>query len=127
MMTTTTTKDCGCHDRRSDPARSRRRECIPCEIPPACRNYYYKGKLLTTRDFDQEQTYHRDQLRLHQLMLHGWGVACGFKVSRHPICPDRHIVVEPGFAVDRCGREARLAGPMNPAARDRRRTRSPPG
>jgi hypothetical protein len=80
-------------------------ECVPCNIPPFCRNNYFTGKLLTERDFTAEQTYTIDKLRLHHLMLHGWGVVCGLKVTSHPHCPDLRIVVEPGMAVDSCGRE----------------------
>ncbi len=80
-------------------------DCLPCTIPPFCRNHYYTGKLLTERDFSAEQRYAIDKLRLHHLALHGWGVVCGLEVKPHPYCPDRRIVVTPGLAIDRCGRE----------------------
>ncbi len=82
-----------------------KRECLPCDIPPFCRNNYFTGKLLTERDFTDEQRYEIDKLRLHQLELHGWGVVCGLKVKPQPYCPDLRIVIEPGFAIDRCGRQ----------------------
>src|SRR5262249_55756065 len=37
--------------------------------------------------------------------LHGWGVVCGLKVIPHPYCPALRIVIEPGLAIDGCGRE----------------------
>jgi hypothetical protein len=85
--------------------------CFPCDIPAFCRSHYYRGKLLTERDFADEQQYHRDRMRLHTLALHGWGVVCGLKVRPHPHCPDRRLVVEEGLAIDRCGREIRVLKP----------------
>ncbi len=84
------------------------RTCLPCDIPAFCRNNYYRGKLLTERDFTDEQRYGVDKMRLHTLALHGWGVVCGLIVSRHPNCPEKRLVVGPGLAIDGCGREIRL-------------------
>ena len=82
---------------------SRKRECVPCDIPPFCRNNYFTGKLLTERDLTAEQRYMTDKLRLHLLALHGWGVVCGLKVKPHPYCPELKLVVEAGLAIDPCG------------------------
>jgi hypothetical protein len=82
--------------------------CAPCDIPPFCRNHYYRGKLLTEREFNDEQRYGIDKHRLHNVALHGWGVVCGLHVKPHPYCPDRKLVVEEGLAIDSCGREIRL-------------------
>jgi hypothetical protein len=82
--------------------------CEPCEIPALCRNNYFTGKLLTEHDFKAEQRYFYDKLRLHHLALHGWGVVCGLKVKPHPYCPQLRFIVEPGLAIDGCGREVRL-------------------
>lgn len=82
--------------------------CAPCDIPPFCRNYYYRGKLLTEREFDDEQRYGIDKHRLHNVALHGWGVVCGLQVQPHPHCPERKLVVEEGLAIDSCGREVRI-------------------
>lgn len=87
---------------------SPQRECLPCDIPPFCRNNYYTGKLLTQRDLTAEQRYLIDKSRLHQLALHGWGVVCGLKVKPHPHCPQLRIIVEPGLAIDPCGRMIRV-------------------
>jgi hypothetical protein len=86
------------------------RECkpIPCDIPEFCRNNYFTGKLLTERDLTAEQRYLIDKLRLHHIALHGWGVICGLRVRSHPHCPDRRVIVEPGLAVDPCGRFIRV-------------------
>jgi len=85
-------------------------ECkpIPCDIPEFCRNNYFTGKLLTERDLTAEQRYMIDKLRLHHIALHGWGVICGLKVRSHPHCPDRRAIIEPGLAIDPCGRFIRV-------------------
>ncbi|MGD8277972.1 MAG: hypothetical protein PVH00_08095, partial [Gemmatimonadota bacterium] len=79
--------------------------CLPCDIPAFCRNNYFTGKLLTERDLTAEQRYFIDKLRLHHVALHGWGVVCGLRVRPHEHCPDLRIVIEPGLAIDGCGRE----------------------
>jgi hypothetical protein len=89
-------------------------DCLPCDIPPFSRNNYFTGKLLTERDFTAEQQYAANKLRLHHVALHGWGVVCGLKVTPHPICPALRIVVEPGIAVDGCGREIRITEKVEP-------------
>jgi hypothetical protein len=83
-------------------------DCLPCGIPPFSRNNYFTGKLLTERDFSAEQQYFIDKFRLHHASLHGWGVVGGLKVKPHPICPHLRVVVEPGIAIDGCGREIRV-------------------
>ena len=87
------------------PPEGRKRECLPCDIPRFCRNHFFTGKLLTERDFSAEQRYGIDKLRLHHLALHGWGAVCGLGVRPHPYCPEKRIVVDPGLAIDGCGRE----------------------
>ena len=83
-------------------------KCLPCDLPPFCRNNYFTGKLLTERDLTAEQRYLNDKLRLHHLALHGWGVICGLRVRSHPHCPDLRVIVEPGLAIDPCGRFIRV-------------------
>src|SRR3954447_723236 len=87
-------------------------ECLPCEIPAFCRAHYYRGKLLTERDFRDEQRYGIDKHRLHNLALHGWGVVCGLALRPHPHCPELRFIVEPGLALDSCGREVRVLEPL---------------
>lgn len=81
---------------------------IPCDLPPFCRNNYFTGKLLTERDLTAEQRYAMDKLRLHHVALHGWGIICGLKVRSHPYCPQLKVIVEPGLAIDPCGRFIRV-------------------
>ena len=79
--------------------------CMPCDVPTLCRNAFFTGKLLTERDFTLEQQYFIDKSRLHYLALHGWGIACGLTLTPHPYCPQLRVYIEPGLAIDGCGRE----------------------
>jgi DNA-binding beta-propeller fold protein YncE len=84
--------------------------CPECDILQRSRNNYFTGKLLVERDFTDEQRYTTGKLRRHNQRLHGWGVACGLKVEEHPnpACQAQYVVVEPGTAIDCCGREILL-------------------
>jgi len=81
--------------------------CVECDIPQLARNNYFTGKLLVERDFTDEQRYTLGKLRRHNQRLHGWGAVCGLKVKQHPNpgCQDRFVLIEPGTAIDCCGRE----------------------
>jgi DNA-binding beta-propeller fold protein YncE len=81
--------------------------CPECEFTPFARNHYFTGKLLVERDFRDEQRYYVDKLRLHEHRLHGSGVVCGLKVKQSPTkeCQSRFVCIEPGLAIDCCGRE----------------------
>ncbi len=81
--------------------------CIPCGIRTFTRNTYFNGKLLVERDFEAEQAYIVGKDRLHNSLLHGYGTVCGLKVVPHPNpeCQDLYVCIEPGVALDCCGRE----------------------
>ena len=79
-------------------------ECGICKIPYFERNNYYYGKLMTVRDFFQEQCYFNEKRWLVNRMVGGWGVVCGLVVRPKEGEPDK-VIVTPGFAIDRCGRE----------------------
>lgn len=81
--------------------------CPVCRFEPFSRNHYFDGKFMVARDFTDEQRYYVDKLRHHHARLHGWGVVCGLKVKQHPneACRDRFVCIEPGSAIDCCGRE----------------------
>jgi len=81
--------------------------CPACNFGPFTRNNYFTGKLLVERDFTDETRFHMEKLRHHQQQLHGWGVVCGLKVKQHQNekCRDRFVCIEPGSAVDCCGRD----------------------
>ncbi len=71
------------------------------------RNRYFTGKFMTACDFKTDPAYFLDRHRLHNRLLHGWGVVCGLEVVAHPnpACRDRWVAVEPGIALDAAGRE----------------------
>jgi len=81
--------------------------CIECDVRQLARNHYFYGKLMTARDFTDEQDYHRGKALRHNRYLHGWGTVCGLKVKQHPnpACQSQYVVIEPGTAIDCCGRE----------------------
>lgn len=81
--------------------------CETCDITAFLRNNFFTGKLMLERDFVDEQRYFIDKFRHHNRRLHGWGVVCGLKVTQHPTpgCRDRYVCIQPGTALDCCGRE----------------------
>lgn len=81
--------------------------CIECEVPQRARNNFFTGKLLVERDFTDEQRYFIGKDRRHNERLHGSGVVCGSKVIQHPnpACRNQYVLIEPGTAMDCCGRE----------------------
>jgi hypothetical protein len=84
-----------------------------CGAIAAERNRYFTGKFMAARDFQAEQDYFLSHHRLHNRLLHGWGIVCGLEVEHHPDkerrpgseCALRWVVVNAGVAVDCCGRE----------------------
>jgi DNA-binding beta-propeller fold protein YncE len=82
-------------------------ECLECDLPAQEHLNYFTGQFLTERDFCDEQTYHIGKHRQHNRYLHGWGTVCGLRVVQHPApeCRDRFVIIEPGLALDCCGRE----------------------
>ena len=96
--------DCNCKHGRHGGAAT---VCVECDIPQLARNNYFTGKLLVERDFTDEQHYFMGKERRHNQRLHGWGAVCGLKVSPHPnpACADRFVLIDPGTAIDCCGRE----------------------
>lgn len=78
--------------------------CGICSIPHFERNNYFYGKLLTERDFVDEQCYFNEKRWLINRMILGWGVVCGLDVVAVKDDPTR-VLVQPGMAIDCCGRE----------------------
>ncbi len=67
------------------------------------RNNYFFGKLLTAKDFEDEQNYFVNKQRLINRLLHGVGVVCGLEISK--ATKAGCILLSEGFALDRFGRE----------------------
>ena len=70
------------------------------------RLHYFNHQFLNEKDFQDEQDYQISMRRRLTKSLHKWGVAEGLKVEQKG---DREIVVRPGIAIDRNGREIILA------------------
>lgn len=68
------------------------------------RNNFYFGKLMTVRDFTDEQRYLNEKRWMVNHFGLGWGVLCGLKVRPHGRERNK-VIVEPGFAIDRYGHE----------------------
>src|SRR4051812_19441693 len=73
------------------------------ELKSFSRPRYYYGQLLDVRHFESEQDYFRRKLALLNQMVSGFGVVCGMDVKPGP--DDHSVVVEPGLALDKRGRE----------------------
>jgi hypothetical protein len=76
---------------------------------PFERNLFFKGKILTVRDFESEQKYFNDKRRLLNRLLYGSGVVSGLQVIR---VDDKQISLETGIALDALGREIVVASPV---------------
>lgn len=81
--------------------------CLPCGLYRPIRNAYFDGKFLLAEDFNLQSDYHRGQQQLHNSLLHGTGTVCGLKLVEHPSpgCQREYLVLEPGMAIDCCGRQ----------------------
>ena len=66
------------------------------------RNNYFYGKLLTSKDFQNEQKYINDKRRLINRTLHGMGIVYGMDVVA---ADDSSIILQSGLALDAGGRE----------------------
>jgi len=67
------------------------------------RNNYFYGKLLDVFHLEMEQEYFNAKRRLLNRLVTGPGVVCGLKVELTD--DEKGVVVLPGLAIDRCGRE----------------------
>ena len=72
-------------------------------LKPAVRARYFYGKLLDVHHFKTEQDYFNEKRWLLNRVVSGYGVVCGLGIEWYG--DDRRIVVLPGVAIDKCGRE----------------------
>ncbi len=72
------------------------------QVYPFERNRYYPGKMLTTADFQAEQSYHINKLRFMNSLMYGAGIVCGCGVVN---LDDLSILIESGVVIDGSGRE----------------------
>ena len=73
---------------------------------PFERNHYFYGKLLTVRDFEDEQRYMNDKRRINNVLTKGAGVISGLSTV---MIDEKTISLETGMALDYMGRE--IIGP----------------
>jgi hypothetical protein len=70
---------------------------------PVKRVHYFDHQFLRADDFTAEQEYHQSLRRLHNRLLHTWGIAEGLEVTFQGGASS--VTVSPGVAVDNSGRE----------------------
>ncbi|RAV11474.1 hypothetical protein [Paenibacillus contaminans] len=79
------------------------------------RNNYFTGKLLTTRDFKDEQRYFNEKRHLLNRLIHGYGIVWGLRVK----AADNHVLhIESGVGLDEAGKEIVVGQPIEPDLRD---------
>jgi hypothetical protein len=83
---------------------------VPADLIAATRNHYFYGKLLDVFHLEMEQEYFNNKRWLLNRLVTGPGVVCGLRVE----LTDDDVVVMPGLAIDRCGREIIVASPSKP-------------
>jgi hypothetical protein len=101
-------------------------EATGFDAPPLRRLRYFHGQMLSAKDFQREQEYFREKLKLRMRCLLGYGVVCGLRVQAagahdeddpHATTdPEDHkrrkakVRVTPGLAVDCDGNEVVVRG-----------------
>lgn len=83
-------------------------------IHPFVRNRYFYGKLLDVHHLELEQDYLNGKRWLLNRLISGYGVICGLDVQ--PAQKGRAVVVTPGIALDRGGREIVVSCTSEPIA-----------
>jgi hypothetical protein len=61
----------------------------------------FQGLMIDAAAWQDAHEYHRNQVRLHHLALHGWGIVQGLEVRLAD--GDNALVIEPGVAIDPSG------------------------
>ncbi|SNY37863.1 hypothetical protein [Paractinoplanes atraurantiacus] len=81
---------------------------------PFRRLRYFHGQMLTARDFQREQEYHREKLKLRMRCLLGYGVVCGLHVEPASDSKEAHgsarVHLTSGLGVDCDGNELLVHG-----------------
>jgi hypothetical protein len=85
---------------------------IPADLKAPVRNRYFYGKLLDVKHLEMEQDYFNSKRALINRLVIGPGVVCGLDVE---LTEDyKSVIVLPGVAIDRCGREIVVTKPSQP-------------
>lgn len=84
----------------------------PADLKTPVRNRYFYGKLLDVMQLEMEQDYFNSKRALINRLVIGPGVVCGLDVE---LSEDyKSVIVLPGVAIDRCGREIVVTKPSQP-------------
>lgn len=81
-------------------------------LHPPIRNRYFYGKLLDVYHLDLEQKYFSSKRSLINRLVTGYGVICGLNVM--PAEEGNAVMVQPGVALDKWGREIIVSEPSKP-------------
>lgn len=79
-----------------------------CKLHQFQRNNYFYGKLMTVRDFEDEQSYMNEKRHLLNRTVHGFGIVCGLEKAAVASKDGGGIEITfqtGGFVLDCCGRE----------------------
>lgn len=67
---------------------------------------YFSRQLITADDFTKDQHFYREKRRLHNRLLHGWGIVCGLEVKSNKISgAPLNVTICPGYALSPQGDE----------------------
>lgn len=77
-------------------------------LDPYKRVRYSNGLVLGVDEFEQEQLYLLTKDQLHNRGLHGYGTVCGLNLTAREEDSVWEVVVSPGIAVDKTGRDVRV-------------------
>lgn len=91
------------------------------DAPPLRRLRYFHGQMLGARDFQREQEYYREKLKLRMRCLLGYGVVCGLHVEPVPRDDDCHGE-EPGTDESRAGEPRTDESAADPNAQNTQNT-----
>ena len=78
------------------------------------RNRYFYGKQLDVRHFELEQNYFNSKRWLLNRMVSGFGVVCGLNVVGSEAGDHEAVIVRPGLAIDKWGREIHVPADSRP-------------
>ncbi len=81
-----------------------------CTTESVLRPRFFPRQIITPDDLTLMQDYFRARMRWHNLMMHGWGVACGALVCPAPALDGSGllpwtVIVRKGYAIGPCGDE----------------------
>ena len=79
-----------------------------CNLHQFQRNNYFYGKLMTVRDFEDEQSYLNEKRHLLNRLIHSSGIVCGFEIDPLSSLNNDEVQItfkKGGVVLDCCGHE----------------------